>query len=245
MPKEIKKMCICGCGKKLTARARLEHRKAYLAGFTAATAAAAAAVTGPNLEPNPSLDTSALATLNDDVADLLAAGPAALLSALATFVNTNDPPEEDNLDERTKETDAEVEELLPALADISMHNEGPPTPPTPPSSQVQGLSDNPPLTIIEWPEPDDALENEASKEDEPTPADGPDRDPIFVDQHQPPTFNPVHEPLLSDEEMLEILEMELGDLEDTDEWVDMYTRLITTRDRTVLQFLATRLRTHF
>ncbi|KAG8722196.1 hypothetical protein FRC11_002748 [Ceratobasidium sp. 423] len=212
MPAEIKKKCFC-CGKKLTARSRLEHRKAYLAGFAAATAAAAAA-TGPNLGPNPIPGPAESATLNDDddIADLL--------TAVATLVNADDPPAGDNLGGPTEETDAEVEELLPTLADISMHNEGPPTPPTPPQP-VQGLCDNPPATIVEWPELDDVLEYEASDEDGPTPVDDPDRDPIFVEQHQPPTSDPVHEPLLTDEEMLEILEMELGDLEDTDEWVDM------------------------
>ncbi|CAE6417428.1 unnamed protein product, partial [Rhizoctonia solani] len=127
-----------------------------------------------------------------------------------------------------------------------MHDECPPTPATdPPLPQVQGLRNNPPVTILEWPDLDEILDTGGSDEDEPAPVDGPDRDPVFVEQHQAPTFDPIDEPLLTDEEMLEILEMELGDLEDTDEWVDMYTRLITTRDRTVLQFLATRLRTHF
>ncbi|KAG8686665.1 hypothetical protein FRC11_008577 [Ceratobasidium sp. 423] len=112
-------------------------------------------------------------------------------------------------------------------------------------AQVQGLCENPPVTILEWPDLDEILETGGSDEDEPALADGPNRDPIFVEQHQAPTFDPIDEPLLTDDKMLEILKMELGDLEDTDEWVDMYTRLIMTRDRTILQFLATQLQTHF
>jgi hypothetical protein len=89
------------------------------------------------------------------------------------------------------------------------------------SALVQGLRYNPPVTIEEWPDLDDLWGSEASNEDEPMPVDGPDRDPEFVERDQPPGLDPNDEPLLTDEEMIELLEMELGDLDDSDEWVDM------------------------
>ncbi|EUC56281.1 transposase family Tnp2 protein [Rhizoctonia solani AG-3 Rhs1AP] len=222
MPAEVKKKCFC-CNKLLTARARLEHRKIYFAGSSAALATTSELA--PNTAPEiADLDSNPAGDVVPANADGQAAG------------EELGPTEETN----------EFEDLLNTFADVSMDNE--PDLPTPPPQllpQAQGLRTNPPVTIEEWPELDEVPEEMVPDEDDPVPVDDPNQDPAFDEEQQPAMFDPINEPLLTDEEMLEILEMELGDLEDTDEWHDMYTRLITTRDRTILQFLATRLRTHF
>ncbi|CAE6488550.1 unnamed protein product [Rhizoctonia solani] len=288
MPAAGKKKCFC-CGRKLSARALLEHKKAYTAALAAATASAAASAAAdaaaaaaalfddpnfdldldldldfdtnePSEEPDnagasdgannnadsgqPNLDHPDLSTLDTDINALLAADPVALLAAAQALRKVIDSAAVDDPDGLVEQIDVVTEEPLTALVEAIAHNSHP-LPAAPPRRRVQGLRLNPPVRIDEWPDLDELAEPESEDEDEPLPLDEPDRDPAFVERDHPPAFDPVDEPLLTDEEMLEILEMELGDLEDTDEWVDMYTRLITTRDRTVLQFLATRLRTHF
>ncbi|KAG9074888.1 hypothetical protein FRC06_010402 [Ceratobasidium sp. 370] len=49
---------------------------------------------------------------------------------------------------------------------------------------------------------------------------------------------------MDDNNLQAFLEAQLGDLAD-EEWIDMYDRNLSDKDRTVLQLLATRLRTHF
>ena len=85
-------------------------------------------------------------------------------------------------------------------------------------AQVRALPISHPAIATEL---DEIIEYEASDGSESIAGDDPDRDPTYVERQEPPTFDPADEPLLTDEEMLEILEMEVGDLEDNDEWVDM------------------------
>ncbi|KAG8730383.1 hypothetical protein FRC10_002754 [Ceratobasidium sp. 414] len=107
-----------------------------------------------------------------------------------------------------------------------------------------GLLQNPPVTIEDWPEPDlDIYDNEDGLADE-LPADDPNRDPEFMEEEFQPRLDPILEPRLTAEEMCQILDLHLGDLAE-DEWMDMYSRHITNKDRNTLKILATRLRTHF
>ncbi|CUA72704.1 Type III restriction-modification system EcoP15I enzyme mod [Rhizoctonia solani] len=132
---------------------------------------------------------------------------------------------------------------FPTLGDVVMHKLSPTPPPFLPSALVQGLRCNPPVTIEEWPDIDTDASSVAS-DIEDIPASAPDRDPEFIEQEGPPQLNPVDEPLIEDKEMRRLLELEYGDIED-DEWIDLYTRIISPKDRNVLRLLATRLRTHF
>ncbi|CUA77659.1 hypothetical protein RSOLAG22IIIB_12749 [Rhizoctonia solani] len=258
MSAEIKSKCIC-CGQLLTARSRREHRKAYaeklaiaankaaIAAYEAANAATIAAASvdddsdmelEPEPEPKPEspIPSANLLALRDDINDLLAADPAALLAAAEALRDSIKLP-------ALVDADRLVGGIEVAAEDVHMHDGRPLTPP--PFSHTRGLRLNPPVTIEDWPDLEYSSEPESEDEDEEAPLDALDCDPTFVEQDRPPALDPINEPLLSDEEMIEILEMELGDLEETDEWTNMYKRLITTRDRTILQFLATRLRTHF
>ncbi|KAG8698384.1 hypothetical protein FRC11_014463, partial [Ceratobasidium sp. 423] len=118
MPPEIKKKCFC-CGRNLTARARLDHRKAYLVGFAAGVATAETA-SNPEHNPNPNHDPNQpdFAALTDDEANLLD-----LLEA-----DSAGPSAEDNLGGLAEDPDTGVEELFPALADMSMDDKHSPTP---------------------------------------------------------------------------------------------------------------------
>ncbi|KAF8752833.1 Transposase family tnp2 [Rhizoctonia solani] len=270
MPALSKKKCF-HCGKKLSARACLEHQKLYLAEIAAATTSAAATL--PSLdsdlnvefefeyESDNNSDSNAdedvdtnnsllpLPSLENDINDLLAADPATLLAAITALANVDGLSTGVGLSGMIQETNKVVEGSIPALLPDGMSIEHPSTPPLPLHCHWRKGYSTTPLVFEECLDFDfdfDLLsETGASDEDESMLATNLDCDPMFVEQDHPPTFDPINEPLLTDEEMLEILEMELGDLEDSNEWVDMYTRLISTRDRVILQFLATRLRTHF
>ncbi|CEL55918.1 hypothetical protein RSOLAG1IB_01930 [Rhizoctonia solani AG-1 IB] len=184
----------------------------------------------PNPGPDPSTDESntgkelMLPSLEGDLNTLLSANPTALFAAANSLASGS-------------HSFTNISDQDHPLLGYSHHSNLLPP--------VQGLRRNPPVTIEEWPDIDDLGSDKASDEDEPVPADGLDCDPPFTERETLPGFDPIDEPLLTDEEMLEILEMELGDFEESDEWINMYERLISTRDRTILQFLATRLCTHF
>jgi hypothetical protein len=127
---------------------------------------------------------------------------------------------------------------------------------------AQGLLRNPPVWIDDWPEPDDdyagsdddTLDNESIHSGE--------RDPEYIERDRMLGLDPEDEPELGDEDLRALLEAQLGDLAD-EEWIDMCKsflpavimqtlkviilddRFISDKDHTTLQFLATRLRTHF
>ncbi|KAJ1306455.1 hypothetical protein OPQ81_007458 [Rhizoctonia solani] len=108
---------------------------------------------------------------------------------------------------------------------------------------AQGLRHNPPVTIEDWPDIDlDEMSDVSEAND--IPANAPDCDPDFIEWDEPPSLDRTDEPLVTDEDMMQLLQMEYGDLDDN-EWIDMYTHTITTQDRNTLRLLATRLRTHF
>ncbi|KAG9076540.1 hypothetical protein FRC06_009452, partial [Ceratobasidium sp. 370] len=116
---------------------------------------------------------------------------------------------------------------------------------------------NPPVTIDEWPDPNDNPDPSETSDDDNRSAAGEDRDPAYVEQADAPGFNPDDEPLMDDEQLAAFLQMHLGDLAE-EEWIDLFPgsvrilkwlklddRYLSNKDRTTLQFLTTRLRTHF
>ncbi|KEP46533.1 transposase family Tnp2 protein, partial [Rhizoctonia solani 123E] len=107
-----------------------------------------------------------------------------------------------------------------------------------------GLRRNPPVTIEDWPEPDLDLEYSDEEDDGNPPIDGSEGDPEFVERQDPLRLDPDDEPEYGDEEMQDMLREVLGDIAD-EQWVDMYARNMSDEDFITLQFLATRLRTHF
>ncbi|KAG8743020.1 hypothetical protein FRC10_000530 [Ceratobasidium sp. 414] len=108
---------------------------------------------------------------------------------------------------------------------------------------AQGLRRNPPVTIEDWPDPDDdfaALDDG----DNGAPIDNADQDPEYVERDAPLAFDPNDKPVLDNEEIWVFLEDHLGDLTD-EEWIDMYERDLSNKEHTSLQFLASQLCTHF
>jgi hypothetical protein len=80
---------------------------------------------------------------------------------------------------------------------------------------------NPPVTIEDWPEPDD--EPDIGEDDEPNnnePVDRADRDPDYVEQHEPLRFHPDDEPGQPNAAVLAWMDLNLGDFADQ-QWVDM------------------------
>ncbi|CAE6441159.1 unnamed protein product [Rhizoctonia solani] len=160
----------------------------------------------PNPGPDPSTDESntgkelMLPSLEGDLNTLLSANPTALFAAANSLASGS-------------HSFTDISDQDHPLLGYSHHSNLLPP--------VQGLRRNPPVTIEEWPDIDDLGSDKASDEDEPVPADGLDCDPPFTERETLPGFDPIDEPLLTDEEMLEILEMELGDFEETDEWINM------------------------
>ncbi|CAE6472142.1 unnamed protein product [Rhizoctonia solani] len=135
----------------------------------------------------------------------------------------------------------------PADNDISMDGNDPETPFDPAPELLEpalGLRRNPPVTIEEWPEPDPDLSYSDEEDDDNPPIDDLEGDPEFVERQDPPRLDPDDEPEFEDEQMLHMLREVLGDIAD-EQWVDMYARNMTNEDYITLQFLATRLRTHF
>ncbi|CAE6451722.1 unnamed protein product [Rhizoctonia solani] len=114
---------------------------------------------------------------------------------------------------------------------------------------------NPPVTVEDWPDPDglfapnneddeDDKEGEDS-EDSDNEVHGPDHNPPFVERGEEHLgAHAEDEPLMDDEMLRAFVEMNLGDYAEQ-EWFDLYNRVLSERDYRTLQFLATRLRTHF
>ncbi|QRV82626.1 Transposase family Tnp2 protein [Ceratobasidium sp. AG-Ba] len=103
---------------------------------------------------------------------------------------------------------------------------------------------NPPVEIDNWPDPPSDISSEGSVEEL---ADDLDGDPEFDEPPVDPAnfgLDPLYEPNLTDGQARALLEEHIGDMDD-EEWLNLYDRTLLTNDRTTLQFLATRLRTHF
>jgi hypothetical protein len=82
---------------------------------------------------------------------------------------------------------------------------------------THGLRRNPPvLRIQDWPD----LDLDPGSESEDEPINGPDRDPEYVERDDLPGLNPIDEPQFADQEVLQLLELNLGDLAG-ELWLDM------------------------
>ncbi|CAE6472624.1 unnamed protein product [Rhizoctonia solani] len=128
-----------------------------------------------------------------------------------TMASVQDAPVEEEANE--------IEDFPPLIPGALLHEDFPLTPPLiPPLAPTQGLRRNPPVTIEDWPDIDDAM-SEASDTDD-IPLDDPDCDPSFIEEDVPMQLDPGHEPWMTDDEMFRLLQMEYGDLDD-EEWMDM------------------------
>ncbi|KAG8699332.1 hypothetical protein FRC11_013772, partial [Ceratobasidium sp. 423] len=209
-----KKNCFC-CGKPLNPKTCWEHLKAYLL-----------TLAGDNLDanPTPAPNPAPSSALDNDLKALLAADPDILLAAVAGLSQAQDNCllTEVNPNVQTEAIDDMVEEPLPALGDAS-YNCHPPTPPlTPPFWPVHGLCQIPPVTVEDWPniDPED-IPNPPNIEDEPMSSLNLNYGPEFVEHIGPLGSDATNEPLLTDEEICEIVEMELGNQFNDSEWVNM------------------------
>ncbi|CUA71183.1 Dynein heavy chain, cytoplasmic [Rhizoctonia solani] len=117
-------------------------------------------------------------------------------------------------------------------------------PPPEPLAPGTGLRRNPPVTIEDWPDPGSDFYHSDDEEDDTPPDSAHEQDPPFIERQEPLRMHPDDEPEFDDEQMLEMLRDILGDIAD-DQWIDMYARDMKDEDYVTLQFLATRLRTHF
>ncbi|KAF8601344.1 hypothetical protein BDV93DRAFT_510076 [Ceratobasidium sp. AG-I] len=112
---------------------------------------------------------------------------------------------------------ADDPEILGSVANMSLADDEESVLAPPPELQhVQGLRRNPPVTIEDWPDPED--DNSAASEDDEGPINDVDQDPAYVERDPLAGFGPEDEPVLDDEQLRAFLEAELGDLAD-EEWL--------------------------
>ncbi|QRV99729.1 Transposase family Tnp2 protein [Ceratobasidium sp. AG-Ba] len=114
----------------------------------------------------------------------------------------------------------------------------------PPPHAAHEPAFNPPVEIDNWPDPASDYSSEGSVKDL---ADDLDGDPEFDELPVDPAnfgLDPLYEPNLTDEQARALVEEHFGDIAN-EEWLNLYDSALSTKDRTTLQFLATRLRTHF
>ncbi|CAE6386878.1 unnamed protein product [Rhizoctonia solani] len=126
-----------------------------------------------------------------------------------------------------------IENFMHDLANVTLGEDGVTIAPIP-------RRRNPPVTIEDWPDPeDDFAHSEASNGDLPA-------EPSFVERGDTPLGeHPEDEALMDDEELLRFLQENLGDGVDR-EWLrTMYNIEPSKDEHNLLQFLASRLRTHF
>ncbi|CAE6433638.1 unnamed protein product, partial [Rhizoctonia solani] len=126
-----------------------------------------------------------------------------------------------------------IESFMNDLANVTLGEDGVTIAPIP-------RRRNPPVTIEDWPDPeDDFAVPEASEEDLPP-------EPPFVERGDTPLGDyPEDEAQMDDEELLRFLQENLGDGVD-EEWLrTMYNIEPSEDEHNLLRFLATRLRTHF
>ncbi|KAG8735138.1 hypothetical protein FRC10_010953 [Ceratobasidium sp. 414] len=131
-------------------------------------------------------------------------------------------------------------EMPPNEANLVVHNAGVEVPLDP----AHGLRRNPPVTIVDWPDPEADPEAEDELSDDDKPVVGPDCGPEYIEHDIPPGLDPIDEPRLADDTMCDILQRHLGNLA-VQQWVDMYNCILSKRDQSMLRMLAARLRKHF
>ncbi|KAF8597430.1 hypothetical protein BDV93DRAFT_513342 [Ceratobasidium sp. AG-I] len=107
---------------------------------------------------------------------------------------------------------------LYGTADMSLIEDGngPPAPP-PELLPARGLRRNPPVTIEDWPDPNDSS---ATSDSDDNPNGNGDQDPPYIERDMPQRLDPDDKPALNDDVLFALLEAELGDLAD-EEWIDM------------------------
>jgi hypothetical protein len=79
---------------------------------------------------------------------------------------------------------------------------------------------NLPVTIEDWPDPDDDFDDSDNEYINRPPTPGEDQDPPYVEPDLEQGLNPEDEPALDENELWDFLQGQLGDLAN-DEWMDM------------------------
>ncbi|KAG8733909.1 hypothetical protein FRC10_012068 [Ceratobasidium sp. 414] len=105
---------------------------------------------------------------------------------------------------------------------------------------IYRLLRNPPVAINNWADHD---EDEASEAKDEGPIDC-DQAPEYAEREAPLGFDPNDEPDLADNELCNLFEENMEDLDD-DEWIELYSSVLSKKDWKTLELLTTRLRTHF
>ncbi|KAG8726757.1 hypothetical protein FRC10_006790, partial [Ceratobasidium sp. 414] len=109
---------------------------------------------------------------------------------------------------------------------------------------IYRLLRNPPVAINDWA---GHAEYEASESDDEPDNEGPiggDPAPEYVEREAPLGLDPDDEPDLANNELRALFEENMEDMDDN-EWLDLYSRILSKKDRKMLELLAIRLRTHF
>ncbi|KAG9079354.1 hypothetical protein FRC06_007782 [Ceratobasidium sp. 370] len=137
-------------------------------------------------------------------------------------------------------------EYDPEIAQVHAHMDlGDAGPALPRLNPILELRWNVPVMFDDWPdEPPEVEPSDSGSESIGDEFVGEDWDPKYVERMEPPGFDPNDEPEFNDNELLAVLEARLGDMAE-EEWLDMYSCIISKRDRKTLDLLATRLHTHF
>ncbi|KAG9105125.1 hypothetical protein FRC07_009594, partial [Ceratobasidium sp. 392] len=108
---------------------------------------------------------------------------------------------------------------------------------------LEAVPENAPVDFNDFdgmPDPDD--ESVVSDTDD-VPIDSEDRDPVYEEREDEPGFHPDDEPLLMNDEAWAMVQLNLGDYAE-EEWGDMYSRILSPKEETIMWFLASRLRIH-
>ncbi|CAE6352638.1 unnamed protein product [Rhizoctonia solani] len=108
------------------------------------------------------------------------------------------------------------------------------------SIQPAPLRRNPPVTIEEWPDPEDNFTYSEASSDEDLPVE-----PEFVERKEPLGAWPKDKAQMNDNKLIEFLEEHLGDAVEEEWFKTMYNRKLGEGEYRTLQLLATWIQTHF
>ncbi|QRV96382.1 Transposase family Tnp2 protein [Ceratobasidium sp. AG-Ba] len=127
-------------------------------------------------------------------------------------------------------------------------------PPLPAEPVGPRMHRNPPVVVADWDandwpdeeaheELEDALFEDVFSDLDDGLIDGIDQEPVFHEREGPRVLDPDYELEMDEEQAWELFYQARGDLA-AEEWLDIYYRHITAKDRTALKFLAARMRSH-
>ncbi|QRV96867.1 Transposase family Tnp2 protein [Ceratobasidium sp. AG-Ba] len=234
-PPKPKRRCFC-CGRKYGARQLARHLKLLLERLDEEIAAAQADGQlddadddGPEPEPEPGGHAMDIDNAKEQVEDEMQAFGNNIAQAFAGVGNGG--------------------------LDLDIEGAEDPVPLFGAPGHIHELIHHPPVQIDDWPDPNPNLDPnfyyehnkfEASSVDDEPVQDDPGNPPFeeLPEQAHPANFNTVHEPNMTEEDMRAAMELEYGNLA-KQEWLELYDRTLSRKDKNTFKFLAARLRTHF